>query len=105
MEYAIVQIGGKQYNVKKGDTIKADFDNSKSEKTVKIEKVLMIHAKKNVTIGSPFVKGASVTCDIVGEGRTRKVIAFKYKRRKSSKFKKGHRQKVISLKVKEIKEG
>ena len=102
MEYVIVEIGGGQFKVKKGDIIKADFSLGKSKKSVKIDKVLMSHLGKKVELGSPYIKGASVSCDIISEGRAKKVIAYKYKRRKSSKFKKGHRQKQITLKVKEI---
>ena len=102
MEYVIVEIGGSQFKVKKGAIIKADFSLGKSKKSVKIDKVLMSHLGKKVELGSPYIKGASVSCDIISEGRAKKVIAYKYKRRKSSKFKRGHRQKQITLKVKEI---
>lgn len=103
MEYAIVEVGGGQFKVKKGDTIEASFSLGKSKKSLKIDKVLLSHIGKKLEIGTPYVKGASVTCDVIGEGRAKKVIAYKYKRRKSSKFKKGHRQNIVTLKVKEIK--
>ena len=102
MEYAIVEVGGNQFKVKKGDTIRADFTLGKAKKSVKIDKVLMYHVGKDIEIGNPYIKAASVSCDIVGEGRAKKIVAYKYKRRKSSKFKKGHRQRSVSLKVKEI---
>ena len=103
MEYAVVEIGGSQFKVKKGDTVYADFTLGKSKKSVKMDKVLMLHAGKKLEFGAPYVKGASVTCDVVSVGRGKKIIVYKYKRRKSSKFKKGHRQQKITLKVKEIK--
>ena len=102
MDYAVVEIGGSQYKVKKGDVIKADFSLGQSKKNVKINKVLMAHSGKKVELGKPYISGASISCDVVNEGRARKIIAYKYKRRKSSKFKKGHRQKLITLKVKDI---
>jgi large subunit ribosomal protein L21 len=102
MNYAIIEIGGSQYRVKKGDIIQADLPLGQSKKSVKISKVLMCHFGKKFELGNPYIKGASVSCDIVGEGRGKKVIAFKYKRRKSSKFKKGHRQNFVALKVKDI---
>lgn len=102
MNYVIVEIGGSQFKVKKGDTIQTDFCLGQSKKSVKINKVLMCHFGKKVELGNPYIKGASVSCEVVGEGRAKKVIAYKYKRRKSSKFKKGHRQKLITLKVKDI---
>ena len=102
MEYAIVEIGGSQFKIKKGDTIEANLSLEQSKKSVKINKVLMYHSGKNVEIGSPYIKGANISCDVVGERKTEKVIAYKYRRRKSSKFKKGHRQRLIMLKVKDI---
>lgn len=102
MNYAIVKIGGSQFKVKKGDTIQTDFSLGQSKKSVKINNVLMCHFGKKVEIGNPYVKGASISCEVIGVGRARKVIAYKYKRRKSSKFKKGHRQQQITLKVKDI---
>ena len=102
MDYAIVEIGGGQFKVKKGDVIQADFSLGQSKKSVKINNVLMSHSGKKVEIGNPYIKGASISCEVVGEGKTKKVIAYKYRRRKSSKFKRGHRQRQITLKVKEI---
>lgn len=104
MEYAVVEIGGLQFRVQKGDIIEADFSLGKSRKSVKIDKVLMYHIGKKLEVGNPYVRGASVSCEVIGEGKSRKVIVYKYKRRKSSKFKRGHRQHQVILKVKEIKE-
>jgi large subunit ribosomal protein L21 len=102
MNYAIVEIGGSQYKVKKGDIIQADFSPGQSKKTVKINKVLMSHSGKKIEVGSPYISGASISCDVINEGRARKIVAYKYKRRKSSKFKRGHRQKQITLKIKDM---
>ncbi len=103
MEYAVVEIGGSHFKVKKGDTIQADFILGRSKKSLKIDKVLMCHIGKNVELGNPYVKGASISCDVISEGKAKKIVVYKYKRRKSSKFKRGHRQRQITLKVKEIK--
>lgn len=105
MDYAIVEIGGSQFRVKKGDIINADFSLGRSKKTVKINNVLLRHSGKMVEVGSPHIKGAGVSCEVIAEGKAKKVIAYKYERRKSSKFKRGHRQKFITLKVKEIHTG
>ena len=102
MGYAVVEIGGSQFKVQKGDIIEADFSLGKSKKSLKFDKVLMYHIGKKLELGDPYVKGASVSCEVVGEGRGRKIVVYKYKRRKSSKFKRGHRQKQITLKIKEI---
>lgn len=102
MEYAIIEAGGSQFKVKKGDVIKAGRFTADSKKSAKISKVLLYNDGKNVEVGSPYIKGAYVSCDVVAEEKAKKVIAFKYRKRKSSKFKKGHRRKLLVLKIKEI---
>ncbi len=102
MEYAIIEAGGSQFKVKKGDIIKTGMFDTPSKKSAKISKVLLYSDGKNVEIGAPYVKGARIACDIIGEEKAKKVIAFKYRKRKGSKFKKGHRRKLLVLKVKEI---
>ena len=69
---------------------------------LKLNHVLLAKDGNSVHVGSPYVKGAHVTCEVLGNARMDKVIAFKYKKRKSEKKKIGHRQYVTRLKVKEI---
>ena len=104
--YAIVETGSKQYKVSKNDTIEVEKLDIKKGKEVKLDKVLLISDKKDATIGSPYIKGAHVLCDLAGEKRAKKVISFKYRRRHASSKKKiGHRQGYTMLKVKEINVG
>jgi large subunit ribosomal protein L21 len=101
--YAIVETGSKQYKVSKGDVLKTEVLGLKKAKEVKLSNVLFISDAKDIKIGSPYIKGASVVCDIMGEERGPKTISFKYRRRHgSSRRKKGHRQNYAVLKVKEI---
>ncbi|HAZ10497.1 MAG: 50S ribosomal protein L21 [Omnitrophica bacterium GWA2_41_15] len=101
--YAIIETGSKQYKVAKNDTIEVEKLNLGEAKEVKLDKVLFISDKKESTIGSPYIKGAYVVCDLLGEKRAKKVISFKYRRRHASSKKKiGHRQGYVMLKVKEI---
>ncbi|MBU1887737.1 MAG: 50S ribosomal protein L21 [Candidatus Omnitrophica bacterium] len=101
--YAIVETGSKQYKVSKGDVFAAELLGTKETKEVKLDNVLFVSDKKDIKIGTPYIKGASVVCDIVGEKQGPKVISFKYRRRHgSSRRKKGHRQGYTVLKVKEI---
>jgi len=101
--YAIVETGSKQYKVSKNDTIEIERLGLKKAKEVKLDKVLFISDKKDATVGNPYIKGAHVLCDILGEKRAKKVISFKYRRRHASSKKKiGHRQGYTLLKVKEI---
>ncbi len=101
--YAIIETGSKQYKVAKNDTIEVEKLDIKKAKEIKLDKVLFISDKKDVSLGNPYIKGAHVICDILGEKRAKKVISFKYRRRHaSSKRKVGHRQNYVTLKVKEI---
>jgi len=104
--YAIVETGSKQYKVGKNDIIEVEKFDLKKAKEVKLDKVLFISDKKEVTAGRPYIKGSHVVCDILGEKRAKKVISFKYRRRHASSKKKiGHRQGYVLLKVKEISVG
>ena len=101
--YAIVETGSKQYKVSKDDTIEIETLDLGKAKEVKLDKVLFISDKKDAAIGNPYIKGAHVVCDVLGEKRAKKVISFKYRRRHArSKKMIGHRQNYVMLKVKEI---
>lgn len=99
--YAIIQTGGKQYKVFKDDTINVErLDAHKKEITIK--EVLLISDGKEITVGRPFVKDAKVICEVLSNFKGKKVLSFKYRRRKDSYWRKGHRQIFTRLKVKEI---
>lgn len=101
--YAIVETGAKQYKVSKGDILEVERDGKKNEKEVKLNKVLLIVAQKEITVGNPYIKGACVVCQFIGEKRGKKTISFRYRRRHASSKKKiGHRQDYMVLKVMEI---
>ena len=73
--YAIVETGSKQYKVAKNDTIEVEKLKYGETKEVKLDKVLFISDKKSATIGNPYIKGAHLVCDILGEKRAKKVIS------------------------------
>lgn len=101
--YAIVETGSKQYKVSKGDILEVEKLETKEEKEVKLDKVLFVSDKKEISIGKPYLKGASIICDVLGEKRGKKTISFKYRRRLGNSRKKiGHRQDYTVLKVKKI---
>ncbi|MBU4312479.1 MAG: 50S ribosomal protein L21 [Candidatus Omnitrophica bacterium] len=101
--YAIVETGAKQYRVSKGDLLEIERLDLKDKKEVKLDKVLFVSDKKDPSVGKPYIKGASVVCEVVGEKRGKKSISFKYRRRLgNSRRKVGHRQNYTVLKVKEI---
>jgi large subunit ribosomal protein L21 len=103
--YAIVETGGKQYKVGKNEIILVDRIKAKEGGEVKLNKVLLVKEGNSVHTGNPFLKGSHVVCETLGEVRGDKVVAFKYKKRKSCKKKIGHRQALTKLKVKEIEIG
>lgn len=103
--YALVETGGKQYKIAKNDIILVEELKAKEGGTVKLNKVLLAKEGNSLHVGNPYIKGSSVVCEVLGHVRGDKVIAYKYKKRKSSKKKIGHRQGLAKLKVKEIEIG
>ena len=101
--YAVVETGGKQYKVAKDETFLAEKMAAKEGDTVTLEKVLLAKDGDSVYVGTPYLEGSTVTCEVMGNVKLDKVIAYKYKRRKSEKKKIGHRSQMTELKVKEIK--
>jgi len=101
--FAVIEAGGKQYKVVKNDVISVERMNSaKVGGDLKINKVLLAKDGNSVQVGTPYIKGSHVVCEVVRQAREAKVIAYKYKRRKSEKKKIGHRRDITVLKVKEI---
>jgi large subunit ribosomal protein L21 len=105
--YAVIETGSKQYKVAKDDIILIERLEAKEGKPLRLGNVLLIKEGNSIHVGSPYLKGAGVTCELLGEVRGDKLIAYKYKKRKSSEKKIGHRQNLLKLKVKsiELKEG
>jgi large subunit ribosomal protein L21 len=102
--YAIVEIAKKQYKIEEGDSIEVEkLSLPAKRRSFTLDKVLMICDGKDVSIGRPYLKEAKVSFEILGNFRTKKIIAYKYRRRKNFHWKKGHRQVLTKLKVKEIK--
>lgn len=100
--YAIIAVGGKQYSVKPGDVIEVEKQEVEAGKEIVLKDVLLVSNEGDLKIGQPLVKGASVKADVLEQTKGIKVVSFKYRRRKSSHWKKGHRQKLTKLEIKEI---
>ena len=103
--YAIIEVGAKQYNVKKDDIIEVEKQGAQKGKEITLDKVLLVCQDKNVEIGQPYLKGAEVKAIVLNQIKGKKVISYKYRRRKASHWKKGHRQQLTQLQIKEIKVG
>ena len=99
MEYAIFKTGGKQYRVAEGDTIRVESLDESDGGQVEIGDVRMISRDGEVVLGSPTVEGASVTAEVVGHGKGKKVVVFKYKPKVRYRRRTGHRQQYTELKV------
>ncbi|HEB50736.1 MAG TPA: 50S ribosomal protein L21 [Desulfobulbus sp.] len=100
--YAIIRTGGKQYQVAAGDTLRVEKLQGNVGDTVEIEDVLMVVDGESVRIGQPVVEGARVIARIAEQGKAKKVLVFKKKRRKGFQVKKGHRQQYTALTIEEI---
>ena len=100
--FAIIETGGKQYKVSEGDVIFIDKLAVEANDTVTFDKVLMADKDGNLTVGSPYVAGASVTATVVKNGKGKKIYVFKYKAKKNEKKKIGHRQPYTKLQINAI---
>jgi len=100
--YAIIETGGKQYKVQPGQTIEVEKLPAAVGDKVILDRVLLVADGEQVTVGRPTVEGAKVQATVVGEGKARKVIIFKYLPRHRYRRKKGHRQLFTRLKIDSI---
>ena len=105
MAYAIIKTGGRQFRVAEGDTIDVDLLDVDSGKTATFGEVLMFADGKDVTYGSPLISGAKVTAEVLEQRKDKKVVAFKYRRRKGYHRTVGHRRKLTRVKIKNISVG
>jgi large subunit ribosomal protein L21 len=102
MAYAIIKTGGRQYRVAEGDTLDVDLLNVDAGKQATFGDVLMYADGDKLTHGDPLISGAKVTAEVVEQRKDKKVIAFKFKRRKGYHRTVGHRRKLTRVKIKSI---
>ncbi len=100
--YAVVQTGAKQYRVSQGDTVEVELLDADKGKEVTFDQVLLIADGDKVQVGTPTLKGAKVTAEVLDHKRGPKLIAFKMRRREGYHRKVGHRQELTVVKVKSI---
>ncbi len=96
---AVVKTGGKQYKVSEGDVIQVEKLDALVGETINLEEVLVCGEGDAVAIGTPYVKGCSVACEVTEQLRGKKIIVFKKHRRKNYRRKRGHRQSLTRLKI------
>ena len=100
--YAIIEVGARQYSVKKDDIIEVNKQDVAKGDNLTIDKVLLVSKDKKVEIGQPYVKGAKVEAVVLRQVLGEKTVAYKYRRRKASHWEKGHRAQLTELKIKSV---
>ncbi len=103
--YVIVQTGGKQYKAEKGEVLIVEKLDGEAGAKVELDSVLMVCDGDKVKVGSPFVKGAKVTGEIVRQAKAKKIDAFNYKPKKNERKRWGHRQPQTHVRVTEVVAG
>lgn len=100
--YAIIKTGGKQYRVSSGDEIKFEKLEGEVGDSVAFNQVLLTSDGENINVGQPYLGNSTVTGEIIHQGKSRKIIVFKYKRRKGYRRKHGHRQHFTLVRIADI---
>lgn len=103
--YAVIQTGGKQYRVAQGSTLKVEKIDAAEGDSIELDKVLMVADGDDVKVGSPYVEGGKVTATVRSQGRGKKVMIVKFRRRKHHMKRQGHRQAFTEIEVTGIHAG
>jgi len=97
--YAVVSTGGKQYRVQKGETLRVEKIPGEGGSKVTLDKVLMVADGESIRVGQPLIEKAAVQASIVEQDKAKKILVFKYKRRKRYRRRKGHRQPFTAIRI------
>ena len=100
--YAVVSTGGKQYRIQEGDILRVEKIPGEVGTPITFENVLLYSNGEKMSIGQPVLENISVNGHIVEQGKAKKIIVFKYKRRKRFRRKQGHRQQFTAVKIDKI---
>ena len=100
--YAVIEVGSKQYSVKKDDIIEVNKQAVAKGDNLDIKNVLLVSDGKKIEIGQPYVSGAKVQATVLKQSLGEKTTAYKHRRRKNSHWEKGHRAQLTELKIKAI---
>ncbi len=101
-DFAVIQTGGKQYRVSPGQKLKVEKLDAKSGDKVVFDTVLLTSVGDTVKVGAPYIAGAKLEAKVLGEGKGKKAIVFKYHPKTRSRKKKGHRQEYTELEIVKI---
>ncbi len=100
--FAVVQVAGNQYQVSEGDVIKVQRLDYQAGKTISLDDIVLFVNGDEVRIGQPFVKSVKISAKVVGEQKEKRVLTFKYRKRKNSSSQRGHRQTMTALSITKI---
>ena len=100
--FAVILTGGKQYKVNEGDIIFVEKLNVEEGNEVTFDKVLVVSGNDGIVTGAPYVEGATVTANVVKNGKAKKIYVMKYKAKKNEKKKIGHRQPYTKVQITKI---
>lgn len=103
MAYAVIRTGGKQYRVTPGETLRVEKLEADAGTTVELADVLLTSGDEGVRVGTPVLSGVLVTARVVEQGKAKKILVFKKRRRKRERRRYGHRQPLTTIQVLEIK--
>ena len=105
MEYAVIQTGGKQYRVAPGDVLHVEKLEAEAGAELRFTEVLMTAQDGALRVGQPTLAGAQVVARVIKQGRAKKILVFKKKRRKNYRRRQGHRQYLTTVQVTAIETG
>lgn len=100
--YAILKTGGKQFKVQEGDVIFVEKLDVEVDSTIEINEVLAVSVDGVLTVGSPLIEGSKVEAKVLAQGKSKKIIVFKYKPKLDYRKKQGHRQPYTKLQIEKI---
>lgn len=100
--YAVIETGGKQYRVQEGDVVFIEKLDVQADDVISFDKVIVVGKEDGAVIGTPVVEGAKVSAKVLKNGKGKKLVVFKYRSKKDSKSKKGHRQPYTQVQIQSI---
>ncbi len=100
--YAVLVTGGKQYRVQEGDVLFVEKLDAEVETTIELNEILAVGKEDGLIVGKPVVEGAKVVAKVLAQGKAKKIIVFKFKRKLDYRKKQGHRQAYTKIQIEKI---